>query len=291
MRNPYVSASLAAAVLLLGATTPAAAEHHMRVQAGGDLGFAYDDNVGNAQADEDARDSAVLTGGAHVDLARALSLHTALLLRGTLQGEAYEAESALSHLRLGAMARLSHRPGGGFYTPTLAAWLSAGALEFDSALRDGFEYRAGLHVIEPLTTALVARVSVAAAERRADNAVFDTSQWSAGLNVDWSVLARLTAYFGYQFQDGDIVSTGSLPPKSTHTAEGCGTASACDPDDALEGLFAYRVEGSTHVVTVGANVPLSARLALDAQLRRADASAGENAYERLQGAVSLLLRF
>ena len=290
MRNRFVPARLAAATLLLGVAAPAFAEHHVRVHAGGDLGVAYDDNVGNAAEDAEPRDSTVVNGGAHIDYTRALTLHTALLLRGALQGEAYEAESNLSNLRLAATARLSHRFGGGFYAPTLAGWLSAGALEFDSAMRDGFEYRAGLHVIEPLTTAIAARASVAVAERQADSAVFDTSQWSAALNLDWSVLERLTVYVGYQFQDGDLVSPGSLPPKSSPIAGGCGSAVACDPADALDGLFAYRLDGSTHVATLGFNVPLSARFALDAQMRRADASAGENGYERWQALVSILMR-
>lgn len=290
MRNPFAPARLAAALLLLCPAAPAIAEHHVRVHAGGDLGVGYDDNVGNAQDGDEARDSTVLGGGAHLDYTRALTLQTALLLRGLLQGEAFEAESGLSHLRLGAMARLSHRTGGGFYAPTLAGWLSAAALEFDSAMRDGVEYRAGFHVIEPLTTAVSARATVAAAERSADNAVFDTSQWSAALNLDWSVASRLTLYAGYQFQDGDLVSTGNVPPKSTHNLAGCGSADVCDADDALENLSVYRLEGTTHVVTLGGNVPLSARLALDAQLRRADASAGENGYERWQGVVSVLMR-
>lgn len=293
MHQAYRSASprvtLAAVLLLLAA--PARAEHHVRVHWGGDLGVGYDDNVGNARDDPDARDSGVVSGGTHVDYVRALSLHTALVLRGTLQGEAYGAEQGLSSLRLGAMTRLSHRPGGGFHTPTLAAWLSAAGLEFDSAMRDGIEYRAGLHLIQPLTTAMAARVGVAALERRADSAVFDASHWSAGLNLDWNVLSRLTLYLGYQLQDGDLVSSGAVPPKSTHDLAGCGAADACDSDDALDGLSAYRIEGTTHVATLGANVPLSGRLALDAQLRRADASAGGNAYERWQGTVGALMRF
>lgn len=290
MRNRFDRARLAALVLLLMPVAVTHAEHHVRLGSGAEFGVGYDDNVGNAQDGDEARDSTVLGGGAHLDYTRTLTRHTALLLRGLLQGEAFESESGLSHLRLGAMARLSHRAGGGFYAPTLAGWLSAGALEFDSAMRDGFELRGGFHLIEPLTTAVSARASVAAAERRGDHAVFDTSQWSAGLNLDWSVASRLTLYLGYQFQDGDLVSSGRVPPKSTHDLAGCGTAAVCDADDALDGLSAYRVEGTTQVVTLGANVPLSGRLALDAQVRHADASAGENGYERLQGALSLLLR-
>jgi len=289
-RNDGLCAAIGAALLLLA--TPAGAEHHVKVHWSGDLGVGYDDNVGNAAEDNDLRDSSVVSGGVNLDYVRALSLYTALLLRGGLQGEGYEAEGGLSNGRLVAMARLSHRPGGGFYMPTFAGWVSAGALEFDSAMRDGFEFRGGLFMTEPLTTAISARLSVAASQRQSDSTVFDLSAWSAGLNLDWAVTPGFTLYTGYQFQDGDVVSTGTVPPKAMHIAGGCGSASACDPDDALDNQFAYRVDASTHIGTLGLNVPLSQRMALDAQARRVDSSTdGGTSYERWQGGVSLLLRW
>lgn len=294
MRNSHRSGGWCAAIgaALLTCALPAGAEHHVRVQWSGDLGVGYDDNIGNAAEEYDMRDSSVVSGGANLDYRRALSLNTGLLLRGGLQGEAYEAEDGLSNARVLATARLSHRPAGGFYMPTFAGWVSAGVAEFNSAMRDGFEYRAGLSVTEPLTTAISARLSVAAAERRGENAVFDLSSWSAGVNLDWAVTPRITLYTGYQFQDGDVVSTGTVPPKSSHIAGGCGSGSACDPDDALEGQFAYRIEASTHVTTAGLNVPLSGRVALDAQARLVDSTAaGGTGYARVQGMVSALMRF
>jgi hypothetical protein len=277
-------------ILLALAAPPAAAEHHVRVNWSGELGGGSDDTVGNAAEDADRRDSAVVSAGVNLDYVRTLTPSTALRLRGGLQGEGYEAHDKLSHGRLLAMARLSHRPTGGFYMPTFAGWLSAAAVEYGSAMRSGTELRAGAFVSEPLTTALSLRAGVAALERRADNAVFDLSHWSASLDLDWAVAAGFTLYAGYQFQDGDLVSTGSVPPKSSHISGGCGAASACDPDDALYNQFAYRIQGRTHVATLGGNVPLSPALALDAQVRRVEATAGENGYDRWQGVIGLLMR-
>jgi hypothetical protein len=294
MRNSCrgAHALIAAGVALLLLSTPALAEHHVKVRWSGDLGVGYDDNVGNASDEDDIRDSAVVTGGVNLDYTRALSLNTGLLLRGSLQGEALEAEDRLSHGRLLAMARLSHRPSGGFYMPTFAIWASAGMLEFSSGMRDGFEYRGGLFLTEPLTTAVSARLGVTAVERSADNYVFDLSSRSASLNLDWAVTPGFTLYTGYQFQDGDVVSTGTVLPKSTHLPGGCGGASACDPDDALNGQFAYRIDAKTRLSTLGFNVPLSPGLSLDAQLRHADSeSDGGDGYERFQGIVSALARF
>lgn len=289
-RNDGRCAAIGAALLVIA--LPAVADHHMRVQWSGDLGVGYDDNVGNAAEDDDVRDSSVVSGGANLDYQHALTLNTGLLLRGALQGEAYEAEDGLSNARVLAMARLSHRPAGGFYMPTVAAWFSAGVAEYNSAMRDGFEYRGGLFLVEPLTTAIAARLSVAAAERRGDSAVFDLSSWSAGVNLDWAVTPRLTLYTGYQFQEGDVVSTGTVPPKASHISGGCGSGSACDPDDALYDQFAYRIDARTHVTTAGLNVPLSPALALDAQARVVDSTAaGGTGYSRMQGVVSALVRF
>lgn len=293
MRNSCRSDGLRAAIgaVLLLLASPAGAEHHVKLHWSGDLGVGYDDNVGNAAEDNDVRDSSVVVGGVNLNYARALSLNTGLLLRGSLQGEAYEAEDGFSNGRALAMVRLSHRPSSGFYMPTFAAWLSAGALEFDSAMRDGFEFRGGLFMTEPLTTAISTRLSVSASQRQSDNAAFDLSTWSASLNLDWAVTPGFTLYTGYQFQGGDVVSTGTVPPKSSHIAGGCGSATACDPDDALDGQFAYRVEATTHLATAGLNVPLSSRLALDAQARYVDSTAtGGTSYERVQGVVSLLMR-
>ncbi|MGH8481577.1 MAG: hypothetical protein ACRES8_03865, partial [Nevskiaceae bacterium] len=93
------------------------------------------------------------------------------------------------------------------------------------------------------------------------------------------------------FQDGDVVSTGTVPPKSSHVPGGCGSASACDPDDALDGQFAYRIDARTHVGTFGLNLPLSNRLAVDAQVRYVDSTAtGGTSYQRAQGVVSVLMR-
>jgi len=288
-RGDGLRAALGAALLLLA--LPAGAEHHVKLHWSGDLGAGYDDNVGNAAEDTDVRDSSVISGGVNLDYVRALSLNTALLLRGSVQGEGYESESGLSSGRVLGMARLSHRPTGGFYMPTFSGWVSGGALAFGSAMRDGFEFRGGLFLTEPLTTSISARLSLAALQRQADNAVFDLSNWSAGLNLDWAVTPGFTLYTGYQFQDGDVVSSGTVVPKSSHIAGGCGVATACDPDDALDGQFAYRVDASTHVVTMGVNVPLSSRMALDAQARYVDSGTpGGTRYERVQGVVSLLMR-
>jgi len=271
---------------------PAHADHHMGFAWSGDLGLVYDDNAGNAEHSHDIEDDTLVSGGLNLDFHWKPTLFTALLLRSSLRGDGYDDADGLSNGKLVEMARVSHRAAGGFYAPTLAAWASAGLWEFDSAMRDGTEYRAGVYVAEPITTAISARLGATVTERDSDSAVFDLSSWAASLDLDWQVLPRLTIYAGYQFHDGDVVSTGTVLPKSSHLVGGCGGATECAPDDSFQGMFAYRLDAKTHVATIGFNVPISAKLAIDTQLRRADSEAdGGSGYDRWLGTVSALARF
>lgn len=290
MRNigRWVGAGLIAALTAM----PARADHHIGYGFSGDLGVGHDDNVGNASQSSDVAGDTFVSAGLNLDVNWKPTLFTSLLLRSSLRGDGFDDADGLSNGKLVEMIRVSHRPAGGFYAPTLAAWVSAGLWEFDSAMRDGVEYRGGVYVSEPITTTISMRLGASVNERASDSKVFDLSTWAATLDLDWQVLPRLTVYTGYQFSDGDIVSTGSSAPKSSHIPGGGGGSSAADPDDAIEGLFAYRVDAKTHVATLGFNVPLSARLAVDVQLKRADSETdGGTGYDRWQGVVSALSRF
>lgn len=289
MRNGVSGFGLLVAVL---AAMPAHADHHIGLAWSGDLGVGYDDNVGNATDSDDVVDDTLISAGLNLDFHWKPTLFTSLLLRSSLRGDGFDDADGLSSAKLVEMVRVSHRPAGGFYTPTLAAWVSAGLWEFDSAMRDGAEYRGGVYIAEPITTTISMRLGASVSERASDSYVFDLSTWAATLDFDWQVLPQLTVYTGYQFSDGDIVSTGTALPKASHLAGGCGGASACDADDALDGQFAYRVDAKTHVATLGFNVPLSPRFSLDVQLRHADSeSDGGDGYDRFQGIVSALTRF
>lgn len=289
MRHGSRSAVLGAAMLLLAA--PAAADHHVKLRWSGDLGFGYDDNVGSAAEDADIRDSAFVSAGLNLDQVRRLTSTTGLLLRGSLRGDAYEGAEGLSNGKLTAMARLAWRHAGGFHAPTLAGWLSASLLEFDSAMRDGAEFRAGAYVSEPLTTALALRLGAQLSERRSDSAVFDLSAWAVGLNLDWNMRGAATLYLGYQLHDGDLVSSGSVYPKS-HEPPGGDDRYAWAADDALDGLSAYRVQAQSGIAAFGVNLPVSERLAFDAQVQQVESETDYGTgYSRSIAVVSALARF
>ncbi|MGH8481768.1 MAG: hypothetical protein ACRES8_04835 [Nevskiaceae bacterium] len=271
------------AVLLLVAA-PAGADHHMGWYRSADLSLGYDGNSSNAAAGEDERANSFAAAGANLDYTWKPTLYTGLLFRGTLAGEGYEQDSRLSNGKVALLARVSHRPAGGFHMPLFAGWVSAAYREYGSDIRDGADYRAGGYVMAPLTTAIGARVSVGVSERMAASEVFDLSSRSAGLDLDWRLAPRATAYLGYQFIDGEQVSSNSSPPVGSGY-------DVTEDDDAFDDFRAYRVDARTQVATVGLNFALSGALSLDAQVQNADASAdGGVGYDRWQGVVSLLMR-
>ena len=283
----------AIALLALAATLaalPAQAEHHVRIHYSGDVATGFDDNVTNAQNDADIRESGFTSAGANMDYQRALSLYTTLLLRGSGQYEYWNSFDGLNNAKATAMARVLYRGDGDFYTPTLAAWLSVAALEFDSEIRDGAEYRAGAFVTENLTTQVTGRFALTASHREAAGRVFDLEGLSASLNLDWVPAPRMTVYTGYQFYDGGVASTAT-PSLWIGVA-----AEAIEADDAFGGiaggLRAYRLDAQASIVTLGFNYAFTRKLSADLQGQyistRADA---RNEYERTVGVVSLLARF
>lgn len=282
-------------VLVFAPVAALRAEHHMSVHFNGDLGLGYDSNPGNSQNEQDIRDSSFASGGLHAQYARHFTSFTSLQVRGSLLGEAHEGVEGLSNGRTVGMLRLVHRPAGGFFMPSFAIWGSAGWLEYNSRLRDGNEFRAGVSMTQPVNTAFTARLSVMASERNSTSEVFDLSGVSAGLNVDWRLLPALTLYSAYQFYQGDVASSTS------QLLSGIG-----EPDDAYKtlavsgkfshisggSLFAYRLDADSNIFTVGGNQSLSRNLSLDLQAQYLDVQADEGSrYERWITQAALLARF
>ncbi len=283
----------AAALLALAAAfvaVPAQAEHHVRIHYSGDMASGFDNNVTTAQDDADIRESGFASAGANVEYFRQLNLFTSLQLRGSLQGEYWNSFDGLNNGKATAMARLLYRGNGDFFTPTLAAWLSASVLEFDSAIRDSNEYRAGAYALEQLTTQLTGRFALMANVRQSDGEVFDLSGYSASLNIDWVPAPRSTVYGGYQYYVGGVTSTAASSLAIVQAAE------AIEPDDAFGGLAgglnAYRLDATAQIVTLGYNYALTRKLSVDAQGLYVTTGADFGIeYQKTVGVISLLARF
>jgi hypothetical protein len=281
-------ALLALAALL--SAGPAQAENHVRIHVSGDVASGFDNNVNNAQKDADIRESGFASANGNLDYQRMLSLYTTLLLRGSVLAERWNSFEGLSNAKATAMARVLYRGDGDFYTPTYAAWLSAAAWEFDSAIRDSNEYRAGAFISENLTTQITGRFTLGANRRESDGLVFDLSGYSASVNLDWVPAPRAVIYTGYQYYVGDVTSTASQSFWIVEAAE------AIEADDAFGGLdgglFAYRLDAKAQIATLGFNYAFSRKLSADVQGQYINTRATSRIdYERVVGVVSLLARF
>ena len=279
--------ALALAAMLAAAPAARADE---ALSFGGALSAGYDSNVANAEASADVRDAALVSAGADATYRKELSLYTAIVARGSLEGEYDDRYAGLSNGKATGLLRVMFRPGGDFYTPLWSAWVSAAYWEFDSAIRDSNEYRGGVFMVEQLTTQVRSRLSLAGVVRDSASRVFDTRGASAALDLDWMAAPRTTVYAGYQFYQGDVVSTSSPSVKIGLAAK------AIEADDAFGGFstdaLAYRLGAHAHIGTLGVNYALSSHLSADLQGTYVDTRADyRNHYEREITVLSLLARF
>ncbi len=254
---------------------------------GGALGMGYDANAANASDPDDIRSVGTAFASAGAGLERRFGRFTALQLQGALSGEYVLDLDRLSNAGLSARVRLLHKPGKGFYTPVLAAWIGAGAREYGSRIRDGAEYRAGAWAAVPLTTAVQLRAEAQWSQAEANDRVFDLGYASYALNADWLATQALTVYANVRFNEGEYAISAD---EGRQYVEDIATAEVADPAFG-DGWWAYRVDGHMWIATLGFNVPLSSDIALDVQARHSDAQASGFSYDRWLGSVGLLFRW
>lgn len=278
----------AAGLLMMMSAAVQAASPKLRLNGSGGIG--YDSNIGASQASEEKVDSAFYSMLLAADYTQPLGEFAAVTVRGQLQGDAYDRFDDLSNARFLGLVRGSWKPGVGFFTPVLSGWASSAYLDYGSRIRTGNEYRGGVFAIQQLTTNIALRAELKGFHRESKGRVFDLSGQSAGLNLNWSPLPRLTGSLGFEYQTGDSFSSASPSLRVVRAAE------VIEPDDAFGGAdanqFAYKLDARTRIVSAGVNWRLARDYALDAQLQSVsvDADFG-NQYDRLIAVVGLLMRF
>lgn len=279
----FTRGARAAAALLLLLPGLCAAEPRIT----GEIGYGYDSNANRARRGGDERESQQARAALAADSTWALSNTTGVLLQGGVESQQDFDYSGLSNVKLTGLARVFYRANGGFYTPTFVLTGAAAYWDFGSRQRDSAEYRASSHLTEQLTTRISARLGFSAVWREARGAVFDLDSRSVLLDIDWNLYPRLALYLGYQYREGDLISTATIP-----AAPAAARASA--PDDAFKipGDIVFRVAADAQVGTLGFNYALSPQFSLDVQGQfiEAEADLGTR-YERWLNVAGLLFRF
>ena len=229
-----------------------------------DLGYTYDDNVTLGRTHDEVLWDQSLALDASASRALGIGDNARLVVTGLLSGEKFSRYDGLSHLSGGLDAELQYRQSGAFDAITFAAFARGWLDNYASHLRDGSHYSVGVSARGALTDRIGLSGELAWNRRHAQSEVWDVSDYSALLNLDYSLGRGGTLYLSGEYRRGDVVSDGHA------TLVNVSLAKVFVLDDAFpdQQWFAYRSEARTWISTIGYNVPLGDRASLDISWRR-----------------------
>ena len=224
-----------------------------------DAGATRDDNVTRAKAGPDRlRDDLY---GFHLGGSKPYGLTdtSRILFTGTLGGQKFHRFNGLSNLQASVEAEYQYRESSEFSEPTYAAFARYTLEDYESRLRDGYQFSAGVSVRLPLTDRIGTSAAFSHNVRNARSQVFSTRDNSVRGNVDYALTNRESIYLGSELRVGDIISSGRP------SLENVTIAKVFAQDDAFAGgqLFAYKVDGRTWLTTIGYNLGFGTRDSVD----------------------------
>jgi len=150
-----------------------------------------------------------------------------------------------------------------------------------SHLRDGSHFSVGVSANFAPTDRIGVYGELAYNRRHAQSDVWDLTDYSARLNLDYSLDRRGTLYLNGEYQRGDTVSDGHA------TLVNVSLAQVFVLDDAFpdKRLFAYRSDARTLISTVGYNLPLDQRASIDISWRRVQSTPTAQLGFEVQGSL------
>jgi len=222
----------------------------------------YDDNVSRARNADQFHDTfATLNLGASVPWA--LSEKSRIVVSANAGGEKFDRYTGLDRFYANVQGELQYRDSAEFSEPIWAIFARQGEDWYESYLRDGYRSSAGVSVRKPVTDRIFLFSALAYNQRDGRSTVFDTKDVSLRANLDYSLSSRQTLYFGLEGRYGDIVSTAR--PNLAYFD----VAKAVVLDDVFTDTtrYSYRFKAYTGIATVGYNIAISERAALDLTYR------------------------
>lgn len=230
-----------------------------------DVGFSYDDNVRRSKDGETRFADSVLNVNLNKRLFYPIDENARWVVTWFAGADAFRENTSLGRVFGGGKAEYQYRSSAEFYTPTQAVFGQISGDQYDSELRRGYRVAVGISVLQPITDRIVLFGALTHSQRDAKSAVFDSAEDSLRMNLDYALTGSSTLYLGGEYRIGDIVSSG---PASLANLD---IAKWLVRDDAFNGgqVFAYRFDGQTAIVTVGWNIAMDERNALDFTFRRA----------------------
>lgn len=242
-----------------------------------DAGYMFDDNVTRANVPADKYgDNAYSTNLSGIMLLP-FTAHTRAILTMSVGGETFEKYHGLNRFTESAQGELQYRHSAEFSAPTYGLFVRTFADQYESGLRSGSRYSAGLNFRLPLTDRIRFFAAGAHNQRYGKSAVFNIMDDSFRMNLDYALSGKGVLYMGAEMRNGDIVSTGQP------SLENVDISYAFAPDIAFPGknLFSYRFKGTTMLYTLGYNYGINSRNALDFSWRMVESKVADRPYYSL----------
>jgi hypothetical protein len=259
-----------------------------------EAGYTYDDNVTRSAGVDNVLSDRFFTVTAGASRYFELTANTRIALQLLLGGDKYDTYEGLSRFFGGVQAEFQYRPSGEFDAPIYGVFLKAFRDQYDSELRDGFRYSAGVRVLKPLTDRVEVFAALAYNMRDGKSEVFDTKEFSARVHVDYAPTRWSTIYLGAEYRNGDVVSTARPSLDLITIAEAVVRDDVFTDTERLD----YRIKANTIIGTLGYNLAFGERHSLDfswrwvqAKATEALGSGGKPEYKVNQYSIAYLIRF
>ena len=178
-------------------------EHPVRVEAG----FAWDDNLNGARAGSDKFSDQIYTIDVTKGIVFPVTTHTRLRLNGYLGGRKMRKHDGLDRIAASVHGEFQYRTSGKFNAPTFGIFGRTSVEEYDSDLRSGYRYSFGVNARQSFTDRIGAFGAFERTIREGDSPVFETKDYAARVNIDYSLGRHGVAYVGGEYRDGDTVTT------------------------------------------------------------------------------------
>lgn len=228
-----------------------------------DAAYTYDDNVSRSELSSDKERDSIYSLRLNKNFTFNTSEHTRIVLGGFLGGERFDRFRGLENISAGLQGEFQYRPSGAFSAPTYGVLVKSSIEEYQSRLRDSNRYAAGITFRKPWSEKLNIFSSVTYNVRQSNSEVFDTQDTSARVNFDYMITKKSSVYLAGEYRFGDTLSAGSPSIKNADMAD------VLESDDVFtdKQLTQYRFKGKTYMGTLGLNVPLGPRDAIDLSWR------------------------
>jgi|GEM_PF-929490 len=230
-----------------------------------DLSAIYDDNIRKSRYASDIRDDYLVNLTLHGRMIFSVSEFSNMTLGVRFGIEKFSTFDKLDSALIEANMKYGFAFSSAFSAPTYSLKLQLGTQEFESDMRDADFAGIGFEIGSQLTDRLFLVGGFKAQTRESRSQVFDTTEHQLFINADLNLSRRTLMYLTYSLLNGDLVSTATPRLVFINAAE------IIEPDDAYGGVafdqFAYRLDATTQLVTLGYNHALRRGLTFDLSVR------------------------